>query len=608
MLYSILFLIFLKLIRLHNAGGVTISSTDWSALADSLDGDVMLPTDDNYDTSYRAWTATYDDVKPEAVVYCKSESDVVTVMNFILEHASEDGSVMDFAVRSGGHNLAGWSSSDGVVIDLSGLNQLYVSEDNTAIVGPGVSLSIFTKFAEENDFTLPHGDCASVCFGGFLNGGGFGLISRTFGMGVDWIKSINVVLPTGELIQTSQEDEYYGDLFWALRGGGGGNFGIVTQYEMNIPQKELKSPGLYLEISWNYDSNLWGEIASTWNSFVQDQSYGNHFAVYLRITPVTYITKDYYIQLHGFWTGEQVDGLMVVAKLLDKISVTPTQAKVDYVSFEGWIESSASDRLRYSSHCSSRFAFDTLSKGFFDAISTTLEDMISYDNYADPTDEDELTYGNPTEFLFIAPAGGAISNHAIGDTAFPWRDATYLFVVCARYMNDYENAYDFVEKWIVSTMDTVEPFLSDKSFINFPDNNLVNWQNAFYGDNYARLQSVKGKYDPNNIFRFKFSIEQPETNIYDSTSRFKPKSISPKKVHEFSIENEQVMQQSSNDDGKKGASSAVIVTSYVIAITTIVLLIAVIFKLTSKNCKNCKTRHTEYTPVNNQQVSSYNTI
>jgi len=79
-------------------------------------------------------------------------------------------------------------------------------------------------------------------------------------------------------------------------------------------------------------------------------------------------------------------------------------------------------------------------------------------------------------------------------------------------MNDYENAENFVEEWIVSTMSTLEPYLSDKSFINFPDNNLANWQTAYYGDNYAKLQAIKSKYDPNDIFNFKFSIE-PSSSI-----------------------------------------------------------------------------------------------
>jgi len=227
----------------------------------------------------------------------------------------------------------------------------------------------------------------------------------------------------------------------------------------------------------------------------------------LRITPTTYITKDYDIQLHGFWTGEQVDGLMVVAALLDSISSTPDTAKIDYVAFEGWIESSSSDRLRYSSHCSSRFAFSNLNDDFFTSISTTLKQITDYDNYQNSSDVNELTYGVPTEFLYVAPAGGSIAKHASNETAFPWRDATYLFVVCARYMNSYKNAYNFAEEWIVSTMSTLEPYLSDKSFINFPDNNLANWQTAYYGDNYPRLQTIKTKYDSNNIFKFTFSIE-----------------------------------------------------------------------------------------------------
>jgi len=615
MLYSLLLLTIIKLFRLYSAE-VTLTSDDWSTLSNSLDGYVVLPTDDSYEDSYKAWTATYDDVKSEAIVYCQSENDVTTAMKFIIEHKDEDGSTIEFAVRSGKHNLAGWSTSSGIIIDVSGLSQLYISDDNTAIVGPGVSLSVFTKFAEEHDFTLPHGDCASVCFGGFLLGGGFGLISRTFGMGVDWIKSMNIVLPTGELVTVSADDETYSDLYWALKGAGSGNFGVITQYEMEIPSKKQKNPGLYLEISWDYSEELWDKISSTWNSFAENTAYGNHFAVYLRITPITYITKDYYIQLHGFWTGEQIDGLMVAAKLLDSISDTPAEAKIDYVSFEGWIESSASDRTRYASHCSSRFAFSKLSSQFFSTISTTLQQLIDYDDYADATNEDELTNGIPTEFLFIAPAGGAISNHASDESAFPWRDATYLFVVCARYMNDYENAYNFVENWIVSTMSSLEPYLSDKSFINFPDNNLANWQTAYYGNNYARLQTVKARYDPDNIFKFKFSIEQPSITA-ETDQKFQKNAnmeqdgriVIDNMDHqiEFDIDSQSISKETIGSTQNKWFSDMPL-WAYGAAVAFILLSIAIIFKTTSKYFKKQGPVTCEYTPVNDQQISTYHAI
>jgi len=391
----------------------TISAADWSDLDKLLDGEVILPTDSNFATESILWTATYDHIIPEAVIELYSEQDAVTVMNFLINHADENGTWPNFTIRNCKHNFDGWSTTNGIVISTINLQTLELSDTGTAYVGPGISLSVFTKWAEENDIVLPHGDCASVCFGGFLLGGGFGLISKTFGMGVDWIKSINIVTADGILKTVNNENEY-NDLFWALRGGGQGNFGIVTKFEMNVPVKKQENPGIYVELTWEYNENNWNIISLTWNDFTQDTSYGNHFAIYLRISPITYLSQNYQIQLHGFWTGEQVDGLMCLAKLLEKINITPTTAKMDYVPFEGWIESSASDRIRYSSHCKSRFSFNKLDNNFFNLINNRQQELINY-QINDLTD----IYNIPTNFMFIAPAGGAISNHNSEETVFP---------------------------------------------------------------------------------------------------------------------------------------------------------------------------------------------
>ena len=98
---------------------------------------------------------------------------------------------------------------------------------------------------------------------------------------------------------------------------------------------------------------------------MNNDDYQDHFAMYLRLQPADYLTQDYYVGLHGFWTGEQTSGLLVLAEILTQIDLTPNSAKIDYVHFEGWIESSASDRTRYSAQCKSRWATNELDQEFF---------------------------------------------------------------------------------------------------------------------------------------------------------------------------------------------------------------------------------------------------
>ena len=186
-------------------------------------------------------------------------------------------------------------------------------------------------------------------------------------MGSDWVKSFDIVLASGDLV-TAQADNEFADLFWAVLGGGGSNFGIVTQFEMNIPEKKQVNPGLYVEITWDYDYDTWISVSQAWKTFMNNDDYQDHFAMYLRLQPATYLTQDYYVGLHGFWTGEQTAGLLVLAEILTLIDLTPATAKIDYVHFEGWIESSASDRTRYSSQCKSRWALEELEDEFFEIM------------------------------------------------------------------------------------------------------------------------------------------------------------------------------------------------------------------------------------------------
>ncbi len=144
----------------------SISASQWAQLSNSLDGRVILPTDSDYVDEYNLWTANWDDVYPEAVIELGTEQDAVTVQKFLLANPE---ATADISLRNCKHSLSGVSTTSGIVISTGSLQTLEASSDGThAAVGPGVNLSTFTAWAEENGVTLPHGDCSSVCFGGFL--------------------------------------------------------------------------------------------------------------------------------------------------------------------------------------------------------------------------------------------------------------------------------------------------------------------------------------------------------------------------------------------------------------------------------------------------------
>lgn len=189
-------------------------------------GDVVLPTDSNYDEVRQIWNGMIDR-KPSLIARCKSTDDVVMAVNF----ARDNGQLL--SVRGGGHNIAGNAVCDnGVMIDLSLLTQVRVDENaKRAFVEPGCTLGDLDEATQKHGLATPVGINSTTGIAGLTLGGGFGWLSRKYGMTIDNLVSVNVVTADGrQLLASEKENE---DLFWALRGGGG-NFGIVTQFEFQL--------------------------------------------------------------------------------------------------------------------------------------------------------------------------------------------------------------------------------------------------------------------------------------------------------------------------------------------------------------------------------------
>ncbi len=189
-------------------------------------GDVVLPTESNYDEVRQIWNGMIDR-KPSLIARCKSTDDVVMAVNF----ARDNGQLL--SVRGGGHNIAGNAVCDnGVMIDLSLLTQVRVDENaKRAFVEPGCTLGDLDEATQKYGLATPVGINSTTGIAGLTLGGGFGWLSRKYGMTIDNLVSANVVTADGrQLLASETENE---DLFWALRGGGG-NFGIVTQFEFQL--------------------------------------------------------------------------------------------------------------------------------------------------------------------------------------------------------------------------------------------------------------------------------------------------------------------------------------------------------------------------------------
>jgi FAD/FMN-containing dehydrogenase len=192
---------------------------DWNALQGAIAGNVVLPRSPHYESIRRPFAARFDDVHPQAVVLCENASDVAETLSLAVRLG------MHTATRSGGHCFAGRSSSDGVVIDVTPMNAVSVAGE-VATIGAGARLGDVYRSLSEHERTIPAGSCPSVGIAGVTLGGGLGILGRKYGVTSDRLIGAQVVLADGRIVDCDADHD--GELFWALRGAGAGNFGVVT--------------------------------------------------------------------------------------------------------------------------------------------------------------------------------------------------------------------------------------------------------------------------------------------------------------------------------------------------------------------------------------------
>jgi FAD/FMN-containing dehydrogenase len=198
---------------------VARATPDWNELRGAISGDVVLPDSPNYDSARKPAIARFHDVRPRAVALCRTPEDVSETIVFARRYG------LRTATRSGGHCFAGRSSTEGIVIDVTPMRSVSIS-GAVATVGAGARLGEVYDALAEHGLTIPAGCSPSVGISGLTLGGGLGILGRKYGLTSDHLLAAQIVLADGRFIGC---DEHHDEaLFWALRGAGGGNFGVVT--------------------------------------------------------------------------------------------------------------------------------------------------------------------------------------------------------------------------------------------------------------------------------------------------------------------------------------------------------------------------------------------
>src|SRR3954469_11899727 len=199
------------------------AGVDYTALKSALKGPLLRPGDAGYATAAKPYNAALGTRKPAAIAKVAGTADVRTCVRGVRGHG------VTLAARGGGHSYAGFSTpNNGVVVDLSALKTITVRSDGTAVVGAGVKLLDLYSALAAHGRALPAGSCPTVGVAGSTLGGGIGVVARAYGLTCDHLKGATVVTADGAM--TTVDGNHDADLFWALRGGGGGNGGIVTSF------------------------------------------------------------------------------------------------------------------------------------------------------------------------------------------------------------------------------------------------------------------------------------------------------------------------------------------------------------------------------------------
>ena len=456
-------------------------------LARLVNGAVISRTSPAYASARVSFNERFDGVRPLAVLRAAGAADVRQAILWARRHG------IRIRARSGGHSYAGYSTvQDGLVIDLSALDKIAVQKaTRSATVGAGALLiDMYARLAKAGA-TIPAGSCPMVGIGGLTLGGGVGFASRKLGTTADNVLALTIVTADGRVLICDRSR--HADLYWACRGGGGGNFGVVTSFRFRTHPVNKAS---YFVLTWPWASV--DEAVAAWERFAPRAPDGL-FSVCRLATGTSQPT----VQAFGQFFGSEA----ALVALLKPLRVVPgaslttgTSTYLDLMKRWAGCKTLTADECHPSPSGSlgrQRFAAksDYVAKRLPAAGITTLRRWL------------EERQGHGGGAAILDSYGGAINRVSPGATAFVHRRELFSIQYYASIANASGDAPAL--GWLRGLRSAMDPFTSGFAYQNYIDAELADWEHAYYGSNYPRLRRVKSKYDPDNVFRFQQSI-RPE--------------------------------------------------------------------------------------------------
>jgi FAD/FMN-containing dehydrogenase len=460
-------------------------SMDWSCLGAALDGAVVLPEDAGYATVRRQFVAAPADVLPAAVVRCTGPADVAAALAFARSRA------LPFAVRSGGHCFAGHSSTPGLLIDVGALDAV-TFDGGIATVGPGATTGEVASRLLAAGRWLPSGSCPTVGIGGIALVGGFGLLGRRYGLTADHLIAAEVVLADGTRVRADAGSEPA--LFWALRGAGAGNFGVVTSLSFTT---RPVTPLYVFYAVWPAEHAV--AIIDRWQRLAPEAS--DAITAELMLAAVDLPDIPPVVRIFGNILADSIDAAArLLSGFVHAVGTDPDRAGVRapepaaatryLAGYARW----TGDEVGIARGPFDQTGFQATRSEFFDRLLPaptiqTLIDVLGHDR----------TEGEYRELEFV-PWQGAYRQPASA-TAFVHREPRFLVRHTVQAGPPTAAAQrDAARRWLDRSWRTTRPHGTGHVYQGYPDPELSGWENAYYGANLKELRRIKAAYDPGNVF------------------------------------------------------------------------------------------------------------
>ena len=458
---------------------------EWRELHQSIDGEIVRPNSSDYEHVRKSKMLRFHDLRPQAVALCASPQDVAATIAFARRHE------METAIRSGGHSVAGLSSTRGLLVDVTRMNAVSV-EAGVATVGAGVRLGTLENAMQPFGVTVPSGSSHSVGIAGLTLGGGLGILGRTYALTCDNLLAARVVLADGSVVDCDEHHE--ADLFWGLRGAGGGTLGVVTSLVFQtVPAPDVT----VFQLTWPF--RVAPGLIDAWQGWAPDAP--DRLDATLRLNVNGDREQGLTVDLFGAMLGTESEAGDLIDHLVADSGAEPASASFRHLSYR--------DAKRYLDDLPpggrsdeplpeplAQPAAHLFTKSEFfrrllppETVTSLIEGLL-----------DGGAHGQTREVTFT-PWGGAYNRVPAGATAFAHRGERFIVQHLVSVTPEAPTtARRSARAWLRRSWNLVHPWGTGGVYPNFPDPDLEG-SDAYLLGNLVRFLRVKKTYDPEGLFR-----------------------------------------------------------------------------------------------------------